>query len=458
MNKNLVEKFNSIILEKGKVLTNEEDLACYSYDAYAETPVMPEIVVKPTEYEQIQKVIQLCNEENIPIVTRGAGSNLSGGTIPKSGGCVLLTTGFNKILEINENDLYAVVQSGVVTANLAKAVEAKGLFYPPDPGSMNISTIGGNVAENAGGLRGLKYGVTKDYVMGVNFFDPEGIAVKGGGKTVKLVTGFNLQGLMVSSEGLLGVITDVTLKLIPKPKSSSSMIVFFDDVITACEMVSAIISSKIVPATLEFLDNFTIKTVEEATKIGLPTDAGALLLIEVDGYQGQVEEEFSKILELAKKMNGRLKVANNIEEKNKIWEARRKALSSLARLKPTLILEDATVPRSKIPAMMKSIQEITKKYNLTIGTFGHAGDGNLHPTILTDRRNKHEMEIVEKAVDEIFEAALNLDGTLSGEHGVGTAKAKYLEKEVGKGTILYMKKLKKGIDPKGILNPHKMGI
>ncbi|MCA1927467.1 MAG: FAD-binding protein [Calditerrivibrio sp.] len=458
MNKNLVEKFNSIIGEKGKVLTNEEDLACYSYDAYAETPVMPEIVVKPTDYEQIQQVIKLCNEENIPIVTRGAGSNLSGGTIPKSGGCVLLTTGFNKILEINENDLYAVVQSGVVTATLAKAVEAKGLFYPPDPGSMNISTIGGNVAENAGGLRGLKYGVTKDYVMGVNFFDPEGNSVKGGGKTVKLVTGFNLQGLMVSSEGLLGVMTDITLKLIPKPKTSKSMIVFFDDVITACEMVSAIISSKIVPTTLEFLDNFTIRTVEDATKIGLPTDAGALLLIEVDGYEGQVEEEFSKIFELANKMNGRLKVANNIEEKNKIWEARRKALSSLARLKPTLILEDATVPRSKIPSMMRAIQEITKKYNLTIGTFGHAGDGNLHPTILTDRRDKNEMEIVEKAIDEIFDAALNLDGTLSGEHGVGTAKAKYLEKEVGKGTILYMKKLKKGIDPKGILNPHKMGI
>lgn len=458
MNKNLVEKFKSIIGEKGKVLTNEEDLACYSYDAYAETPVMPEIVVKPTDYEQIQQVIKLCNEENIPIVTRGAGSNLSGGTIPKSGGCILLTTGFNKILEINENDLYAVVQSGVVTANLAKAVESKGLFYPPDPGSMNISTIGGNVAENAGGLRGLKYGVTKDYVMGVNFFDPEGNSVKGGGKTVKLVTGFNLQGLMVSSEGLLGVMTDITLKLIPKPKTSKSMIVFFDDVITACEMVSAIIASKIVPATLEFLDNFTIRTVEDATKIGLPTDAGALLLIEVDGYEGQVEEEFSKILELANKMNGRLKVANNLEEKNKIWEARRKALSSLARLRPTLILEDATVPRSKIPSMMKAIQEITKKYNLTIGTFGHAGDGNLHPTILTDRRNKKEMEIVEKAIDEIFDAALNLDGTLSGEHGVGTAKAKYLEKEVGKGTILYMKKLKKGIDPKGILNPHKMGI
>jgi len=458
MNQNLIKKFSSIIGNQGKVLTNEEDLACYSYDAYADKPVLPDIVVKPKNYEQIQQIIQLCNEENIPIITRGAGTNLSGGTIPKTGGCVLLMTSFNNILEINENDLYAVVQSGVVTANLAKAVEAKGLFYPPDPGSMNISTIGGNVAENAGGLRGLKYGVTKDYVMGVNFFDPEGNYVKGGGKTVKLVTGFNLQGLMVSSEGLLGVMTEIILKLIPKPKTSKSMLVIFDDVIKACEMVSAIIASKIVPATLEFLDNFTIKTVEDATKIGLPTDAGALLLIEVDGYEGQVEEEFGKIVEIADKMKGKIQVANNIEEKNKIWEARRKALSSLARLKPTLILEDATVPRSKIPDMMRAIQDITKKYQLTIGTFGHAGDGNLHPTILTDRRDSKEMERVEKAIDEIFEAALNLEGTLSGEHGIGTAKAKYLEREVGKGTIIYMKKLKSGIDPKNILNPHKMGL
>jgi len=458
MNQNLIKKFSSIIGNQGKVLTNEEDLACYSYDAYADRPVLPDIVVKPTNYEQIQQIIQLCNDENIPIITRGAGTNLSGGTIPKTGGCVLLMTSFNNILEINENDLYAVVQSGVVTANLAKAVEAKGLFYPPDPGSMNISTIGGNVAENAGGLRGLKYGVTKDYVMGVNFFDPEGNYVKGGGKTVKLVTGFNLQGLMVSSEGLLGVMTEIILKLIPKPKTSKSMLVIFDDVIKACEMVSAIIASKIVPATLEFLDNFTIKTVEDATKIGLPTDAGALLLIEVDGYEGQVEEEFGKIVEIADKIKGKIQVANNIEEKNKIWEARRKALSSLARLKPTLILEDATVPRSKIPDMMRAIQDITKKYQLTIGTFGHAGDGNLHPTILTDRRDSKEIERVEKAIDEIFEAALNLDGTLSGEHGIGTAKAKYLEREVGKGTIIYMKKLKSGIDPKNILNPHKMGL
>ncbi|MDK2791759.1 MAG: glycolate oxidase, partial [Deferribacteres bacterium] len=373
-------------------------------------------------------------------------------------GCVLLTTGLNKILEINENDMYAVVEAGVVTANLANAAIKNGLFYPPDPGSMNISTIGGNVAENAGGLRGLKYGVTKDYLMGVNFFDMDGNYVKGGGKTVKLVTGFNLPGLMISSEGLLGVMTKFVLKLIPKPKFSKSMLVIYDDIIKACETVSEIISAKILPATLELLDSFTIKTVEEATKIGLPTNADALLLIELDGHEAEVMEDFEVVKGICGKLGGNIKVAETNEERDKLWEARRKALSSLARLKPTLILEDATVVRSKIPDMMKAINEIKNKYNLVIGTFGHAGDGNLHPTILTDKRDKEEMERVEKAIDEIFTKALELDGTLSGEHGVGFAKAKYLEMEVGSGTIEYMKKLKKGVDPQNLLNPHKMGL
>lgn len=453
----VLKEFESL-LGGENCFTKDEDLMCYSYDAFSAEPVKPDIVVKPKNSEQIGKIIKLCSSENIPIVTRGAGTNLSGGTVPTQKGCVLLTTALNKILEINTEDMYAVVEAGVVTASLAAAVSKTGLFYPPDPGSMNISTLGGNVAENAGGLRGLKYGVTKDYLMGVRFFDTEGNYAKGGGKTVKLVTGFNLPGLMISSEGLLGIMTEFTFKIIPKPKSSKSMLVIYEDVIKACETVSKIIASKILPATLELLDGFTIKTVEEATKIGLPTDAGALLLIEIDGHQAQVEDDFQVVKAICAELGGRIKVAENEQEKAKIWEARRKALSSLARLKPTLILEDATVPRSKIPAMMKAIQEITKKYNLTIGTFGHAGDGNLHPTILTDKRNKQEMVLVEKAVDEIFEAALRMDGTLSGEHGIGFAKAKYLEMEVGSGTISFMKKLKTGLDPKNILNPHKMGL
>ena len=453
-----IEKRLKEIVGNANYWDKPEDLASYSYDAAVEKPVMPRAVVRPTNYEQIGEIIKACSDDNIPLITRGAGTNLSGGTIPIKNGCVLLTTALNKIIEINKEDMYAVAQSGAITFKLAQEVEKNGLFYPPDPGSMRYSTLGGNVAENAGGLRGLKYGVTKDYLMGIKFFDMDGNYVIGGGKTVKLATGFNLPGLMVSSEGLLGVMFEFIFKLLPKPQASKSMLVIYDDIIKASETVSMIIASKILPATLELLDNFTIKTVEEATKIGLPINADGLLLIEVDGHPAMVEKDFQKILKICTALNGIVKVADSAQEKDRIWEARRKALSCLARLKPTVILEDATVPRSKLAEMMKAIQDISAKYDLTIGTFGHAGDGNLHPTILTDKRNQEEMKRVKTAVDEIFEAALKLGGTLSGEHGIGISKAAYLEKEVGKGTILFMKKLKTGLDPKNLLNPNKMGL
>lgn len=455
--KNLVKKFIEIAGEN--VWTEEKDLMCYSYDAAFGEQRSPEFVVKPDTYEQISEVIKLCSENNIPLITRGAGTNLSGGTVPaEKGGCVLLTTGLNKILEINTEDMYAVVQSGVVTADLAAAVAEKGLLYPPDPGSMKSSTIGGNVAENAGGLRALKYGVTNDYLMGTKFFDTEGNLITAGGKTVKLVTGFNLNGLMVSSEGLLGVMVEHIMKIVPPPQASKAMMVIFDDIMNACRAVSEIIANKVTPATLELMDSFTVKTVEEAAKIGLPLNADGLLLIEVDGHPAAVEDEFKTVERICSDLGGELHIANNAQERDKIWEARRKALSSLARLRPTLILEDATVPRSKIPAMMQAIKDITNKYNLTIGTFGHAGDGNLHPTILTDKRDAAEMERVHQAVDDIFNIALDLGGTISGEHGIGSAKAKYMEREVGRETIEYMRRLKAGIDPKNLLNPHKMGL
>lgn len=445
-------------LGEENVLINEADRALFSYDAAFGEKVLPDVVVFPKTKDELGYVIRLMNENNIPVVTRGAGTNLSGGTVPVAGGCVIVMTKMNKILEINENDLYAVVEAGVVTKQLADEVEKRGLFYPPDPGSMNISTIGGNIAENAGGLRGLKYGVTKDYVMGVRLFDIEGNDIKGGGKTVKLVTGFNIPGLMIGSEGLLGIIYEAVLKLVPKPKAAKSLLVEYDSILDACNTVSEIIASKILPSTLELLDNFTIRAVEDSEKIGLPINADALLLLEIDGHPAVVEDDYLLVKKICEKNNGRVKVATNSVERDKLWTARRKALSCLARLKPTLILEDATVPRSKIPEMMKAIQDISKKYDITIGTFGHAGDGNLHPTILTDKRDKEEFQRVEKAIDEIFEKAILLEGTLSGEHGVGLLKAKYMEMEVGKGTLNFMKKLKNGVDPNNMLNPHKMGL
>ncbi len=456
MNDALKKDFEALV-GKENVMEGESDRFSYAYDAAVLEPVMPGLVVRPESREALGRVVKLCNGNGLPLTVRGSGTNLSGGTIPSKGGVVVLTNALNKILEINEADLYAVVEPGVITAKFAAEVASRGLFYPPDPGSQAVSTLGGNVAENAGGLRGLKYGVTKDYVMGVDFFDVDGELVKSGSRTVKCVTGLNLGGLMVACEGTLGVFEKLILKLTPPPLAAKAMMAIFDDVNKACETVAAIIAAKIVPATLEFMDNFTIRTVEDFAHAGLPVDAQALLLIEVDGHPGQVADEAEKVEAICKKLGAqRIQVAKDAEERNKVWEARRAALSALARVSPTTVLEDATVPRSKIPAMMVALGGIADKFKLTIGTFGHAGDGNLHPTILTDRRNKEEWHRVEAAIDEIFEVALSLGGTLSGEHGIGLAKSKYMEKETNRATILFSRRLKKALDPKGILNPGKI--
>ena len=452
----LIKEFQSVV-GTDNVLTSETDRHTYSYDAAVLDSVLPAMVVRPTKSEELGKVVKLCNDNGLPLTVRGAGTNLSGGTIPHPGGVVVLTNGLNKILEVNEQDLYAVVEPGVVTAKFAAHVASKGLFYPPDPGSQTVSTLGGNVAENAGGLRGLKYGVTKDYVMGVDFWDVNGELIKSGSRTVKCVTGYNLAGLMVASEGTLGVFDKIILKLIPPVKAAKSMMAVFPSMLAASETVAAIIANKIVPATLELMDNFTIRTVENFRKAGLPTDAAALLLIEVDGHPAQVEEDAAQVEAICKQNKASsVKVANDAAERDAVWQARRDALPALAKLKPTCVLEDATVPRSKIPAMIEVIEEVSKKFDLTIGTFGHAGDGNLHPTILTDKRDAKEWERVEKAIDMIFERALALGGTLSGEHGIGLAKSKYLINETSAGTLAYAKRMKSVLDPKGILNPGKM--
>ncbi len=452
----IADKFSAIVGPEN-VLTSENDRFSYSYDAAVLDSVMPGVIVRPTTSEALGQVVKLCNDNTLPLTVRGAGTNLSGGTIPNQGGVVVLTNGLTRILEINEEDLYAVVEPGVVTANFAGVVASKGLFYPPDPGSQTVSTLGGNVAENAGGLRGLKYGVTKDYVMGMDFWDTEGNLIKSGSRTVKGVTGYNLHGLMVASEGTLGVFDKIILKLIPPPQEARSMLAVFDSIAAASETVAAIIAAKIVPATLEMMDNFTIRTVENFRHAGLPTDAAALLLIEVDGHPGQVADEAVRVEAICREHKAReLKVAGDARERDIIWQARRDALPALAKLKPTCVLEDATVPRSKIPAMIEALEDISKKFDLPIGTFGHAGDGNLHPTILTDKRDSEEWHRVEMAVEEIFARALALGGTLSGEHGIGTAKSRFLVKETGQATLDYSARMKNALDPRNILNPGKM--
>ncbi|MEG6549659.1 FAD-linked oxidase C-terminal domain-containing protein [Desulfocurvibacter africanus] len=452
----LKKEFEAIV-GKDNVMTAEADLHSYSYDAAVLPSQAPAVAVRPETSEAMGKVVKFCNDNGMPLTVRGAGSNLSGGTIPEKGGVVVVTGALNKILEINAEDMYAVVQPGVVTAKFAAEVAAKGLFYPPDPGSQTVSTLGGNVAENAGGLRGLKYGVTKDYVMGVDFFDVNGELIKTGSKTVKCVTGYNLAGLMVASEGTLGVFEKIILKLVPPPQAAKAMMAVFDDMIAASRAVAAIIANKIVPATLEIMDNFTIRTVENFRKAGLPVDAQALLLIEVDGHPAMVEEDAQKVEKICKEQGASsVKVAKDAAERANVWQARRDALPALARVSPTTVLEDATVPRSKIPAMMQALNEIAKEYKLQIGTFGHAGDGNLHPTILTDKRNHEEWHRVEKAIDAIFDRALALGGTLSGEHGIGLAKSKYMKLECGLGALDYSRRMKSVLDPKGILNPGKI--
>ena len=452
----LTEEFETIV-GRDNVLRDPADLHTYSYDAAPLEAVMPGLVVRPTTKEGLGQCVKLCNDHQLPLTVRGAGTNLSGGTVPLDQGVVIITNGLSRILEINTDDMYAAVQPGVVTAKLAAAVEDKGLFYPPDPGSQAVSTLGGNVAENAGGLRGLKYGVTRDYVMGLEFFDVGGNLVKTGSRTVKCATGYNLTGLLVGSEGTLGVIAEIVLKLIPYPAHNKAMMAIYDSLEKASTTVAAIIADHIVPATLEYMDNFTIRAVETFSQAGLPTDAAAMLLIELDGHPAQVEEDAAQVETLCRE-NGAvdIRVARDAAERDRVWAARRSALSALAKQKPTVVLEDATVPRSRIPAMVSAIERIARKFDLKIGIFGHAGDGNLHPTILTDKRDKKEWERVEAAIEAIFEQALQLGGTLSGEHGTGIAKAQFLEGETSPGTLLYSARMKRALDPNNILNPGKI--
>ncbi|MDR2353582.1 MAG: FAD-binding protein [Deltaproteobacteria bacterium] len=453
---NLIREFQGILGEES-VLTAEADLLSYAYDAALLTPQTPSLVLTPAREEELGKSIKLAYENGLPITVRGAGTNLSGAVIPEPGQSVLiLTNRLNRILEINQADLYAVVEPGVVTAQLAQAVFEKGLFYPPDPGSQAVSTLGGNVALNAGGLRGLKYGVTKDYLMGLEFFNTLGELVKTGSRTVKCVTGYNLAGLMLGSEGTLGVFSRLILKLVPPPQASQAMLAIYKDPLQASNTVAEIIAAKILPSTLEFLDQKCIQVVEANSKIGLPTEAGAILLIEVDGsHPAQVSAEAEKIKAICKKDGANIRVAADDAEKIQIWEARRKTLPSLTRVRPSTVLEDATVPRSRVPEMVKAINDLAKKHRLEVGTFGHAGDGNLHPTILFDKRDKEELKRVEAMIDDIFSVALSLEGTLSGEHGIGIAKAKWMEKETNRATIEYSKNIRRAVDPKYLFNASK---
>ena len=444
------------LLGAGSVLTSAEDLTVYAFDGTAALTQQPGCVVFARTTADVQAVLRLAQRTGTPVVTRGSGTGLSGGSLPVPGCIVLCTVHMNRILEVDRANLTLLAEPGATTLQIAEAAAAAGLFYPPDPGSMKISTIGGNVAENSGGLRGLKYGITRNYVMGLEVVLPDGEILFTGNKCVKDVAGYSLKDLFIGSEGTLGVITRVLLRLIPQPAAKQTLMATFDAMDAAAQAVSDIIAAKIIPCTLEFLDRTTLRCVEDYAKIGLP-DCEALLLMETDGHPAQVAEEAARMEEIARANGAReVRRAATEAEANALAGARRSAFSALARVSPTTILEDATVPRSELARMIRFVDQVAKKHRLRIGTFGHMGDGNLHPTFLTDERNTEEMHRVHEAFREIFDEAIRLGGTITGEHGIGVAKKEFLPKFLGDASMRVMRGLRRELDPKGILNPGKM--
>jgi glycolate oxidase len=440
-----------------RVLWEREHLATYGFDGTAALHGEAGCVVLPTTTAEVSQVVRYAAQNKIPVVARGSGTGLSGGSVPVPDCIVLCLVQMDRVLELDQKNLTIHVESGVVTQKVTELADAAGLLYPPDPGSMKISTIGGNVAENSGGLRGLKYGVTRDYVMGLEVVLASGDAVSLGNKCVKDVEGYSMKDVFIGSEGTLGIITKVLLQLVPKPRAKKTLLATFSQMDAAAETVSAIIAAKIIPCTLEFLDRITVRCVEEYAHLGLPLSAEAILLMETDGHPVVVEEEAEQMAEIAHNHGAvAVQLAQSEEGANQLAAARRAAFSALARVSPTTILEDATVPRSELANMIRFIQQTAAKYEVTVGTFGHMGDGNLHPTFLTNEKNAAEMARVEKAMEEIFDQAVKLGGTITGEHGVGLAKKAFLPKAIGEASLGLLRQLKRTLDPDNILNPGKI--
>ena len=445
------------IVGAAQVLTAPEDTIPYGFDGTAALKGPVGVVVLPGSTQEVSAVVKLANEHGVTIVTRGSGTGLSGGSVPSEGCIVLCLTRLDKILTVDAANLTVRAQCGAITAAIDAAANKHGLFYPPDPGSMKISTIGGNVAENSGGLRGLKYGVTRDYVMGLEVVLPDGRIARFGNACVKDVAGYSMKDLFIGSEGTLGIITEVLLKVVPRPAARRTMLASYDRMEDAAQTVSDIIAAKIIPCTLEFLDRMTIGCVEDYAKIGLPRDCEALLLMETDGHPAAVADEAEQMLALARARGARdVRVARDDAEALQLASARRSAFSALARVRPTTILEDVTVPRDKLAEMVGFIAEVAKKHHLLVGTFGHMGDGNLHPTFLTDERNTEEMARVHEALEDIVTKTLALGGTITGEHGVGLAKKAWLRRQVGENSHDLMREIKRAWDPRNLLNPGKI--
>lgn len=434
---------------------DKEDLLCYAYDA-TNSPALPDAVAFPATAQEVSSIVRLAFDEGFPVIPRGAGTGFTGGSVPVNGGVVVSFERMNRIIEIDTDNLVATVEPGVVTWELQQEVEAKGLFYPPDPTSLKFSTIGGNIAENAGGPRAVKYGVTRDYVLGLEVVLPTGEIVTTGVRTAKGVAGYDLTRLIVGSEGTLGMVTKAQLRLLPLPQAGRTIFAVFPTLKDAAAATSRIIKARIIPSTLEIVDSTSMRCVEEYAGAGLPK-TGAFLLIEVDGSVEAVEREAAEIKKICVETNASsVDEATDKKAVKNLWKARRAISASLFRIKPNKINEDIVVPRSAIVDFVSGIEDIAAKRGLLIACFGHAGDGNIHVNIMYDKKIAKEAIAADEAVREVFELTLSLGGTISGEHGVGITKAGYLDMELSPTVIELMKKIKKTFDPKGIMNPGKI--
>jgi glycolate oxidase len=454
--KSILKDLKAIVGE-GSVLTSAADLAAYSYDGTSSCQSTPGVVVFPTKVEQIAATLELLNRHGMPVTVRGAGTCLSGGPIPPPEGVAMCMTRMNRIVHLDRENFTVQVEPGVVLHDLNRELAKHRMFFPPDPQSFLAATIGGCVAEGAGGPYAVKYGVFKHYLLGMTVVLASGAILELGGNTMKNVTGYDLPQLICGSEGTLAVIAQITLRLLPQPEARCTVLAVFNNVRQAGEAVHRIRSRGVVPAKIELMDNWMLRRIEELTPLGLPLDAGAILLFELDGSAASVAQETQGVVRLCEEAGAvNARAAQDAKDADKLWGARRAAFSAVFSSAPTVFAEDVTVPVSKIPDLIDRIDEIRKRYDVPIVLIGHAGDGNLHPSVLTDRANVEHCSRAEKAVHEIFRAALELGGAISGEHGIGLEKRKFLKYAMQPQAIELLRQIKSVFDPKGILNPGKI--
>lgn len=455
----LIKELNKA-LPKENILSEIEERYVYSVDAsnnpYTKS-TLPDAVVFVETIEQVQKVVKIAGEQMIPVICRGAGTNTVGACVATHGGIILNFSKMNKIIEINPENMTAKVQPGVVVGDFQREVENLGLFYPPDPSNLKISTIGGSIAQNSAGARCFKYGSTKDYIIDMLVVTANGELIRTGSNTIKNATGYNLGSLFIGSEGTLGIVVEATIKLIPKPETTQVIMAYFDKVENSIIAVNKIIEKQVFPATIDFMDKNAIQTVEQFYPTGLLCDKDAALIIEIDGFKSNISEQRETICKILRENNAaNIQYSTTKEESDNIWSARRSSMAACTKLKPNVTTDDIIVPRNNLAKLVKGIQDICKRHKLTVCMVGHVGDGSVHPQIPIDYNNNEEYKHYKIAKSEIYQLTVKLGGIISGEHGIGLEKKAYISKVVEGGALDYMRLIKKTFDPKNILNPYKI--